>query len=103
MSCFVDGLLVSLSCFGKSLKDDLPCGPELGVLVEVVVLDVVELAVFKTVESLRGAFFFSTSWVLENVKGAGGGAGREIMDSNTSLPSILTPRQFDVKKISKQN
>ena len=28
-------------------------------------------------------------------KGAGGGgAGREMMDSNTSLPSILTPKHF---------
>ena len=35
-------------------------------------LDVVELAAVKTMETLRGAFFFSTSWVLENVKGDGG-------------------------------
>ena len=29
--------------------------------------------------------------MLENVKGAGGGgAGRKVMDSNTSLPSMLT-------------
>ena len=43
---------------------------------------------FKTVEALRGAFFFSTSVEL-NTKGAGGGgAGREMIDSNTSLPSI---------------
>ena len=94
--CGSDGLVVGLSCFGKSLDEDLPCGPKLGVLVEVVVLDVMEMAAFKTVEALRGALFFSTGWVLENVKGAGGGgAGREIMDSNTSLPSVLTHRHFD--------
>ena len=94
--CFADGLVVGFSCFWKSLEDDLPCGPKLGVLEEVFVLDVVELATFKTVEALMGAFFFSTSWVLENVEGTGGGgAGPEIMDSNTSFPSVLTPRHFD--------
>ena len=51
-------------------------------------------ALFKTVEALSGAFFFSTSVELKT-KGAGRrGAAREIIDSNTSLPSILTPRQF---------
>ena len=51
-------------------------------------------SLFKTVEALSGAFFFSTSVELKT-KGAGGrGAGREIIDSNTSLPSILTPRHF---------
>ena len=86
MPCFADGLVVGLSCFGKSLEEDLPCGPKLEVLVEVVVLDVVELAAFKIVEALRGTFFFSTSWGLKNLKRAGTvGAGRKIMDSNTSL------------------
>ena len=60
-SCFVGGLVVSLSCFSKSLEEDLPCGPKLRVLVEVVVLDVVELAAFKTVKALMEAFFLSTS------------------------------------------
>ena len=51
-------------------------------------------ALFKTVEVFSGAFFFSTSVELKT-KGAGeGGADREIIDSNTSLPSILIPRQF---------
>ena len=61
-------------------------------------MDLVELdevgVTFKTVEALKGAFFFSTSVEL-NTKGAGGGgAGREMIDSNTSLPSILTPKHF---------
>ena len=51
-------------------------------------------ALFKTAEAFSGAFFFSTSLELKT-KGAGrGGAGREIIDPNTSLPSILTPRHF---------
>ena len=51
-------------------------------------------ALFETVEAFSGAFFFSTSMELKT-KGAGGGvADREIIYSNTSLPSILTPRQF---------
>ena len=49
----------------------------------------------KTVEALsRGAFFFSTSVELKTKGAGGGGAGREIMASNTSLPWILTPRHF---------
>ena len=59
-------------------------------------MDLVELdgvgVTFKTVEALRGAFFFSTSMEL-NTKSVGG-AGREMIDSNTSLPSILTPKRF---------
>ena len=51
------------------------------------------VTLLKTVETLREAFF-STSVEL-NTKGAGGGgAGREMMDSNTPLPSILTPKHF---------
>ena len=64
-------------------------------------MDLVELddevdgvTLFKTIEALRGASFFSTSVEL-NTKGAGGGtAGREMLDSNTSLPSILTTKHF---------
>ena len=61
-------------------------------------MDLVELdgahVTFKTVEALRGAFFLSTSVEL-NTKGAGGGGtGREMIDSNTCLPSILTPKHF---------
>ena len=48
-------------------------------------------ALFKTIEAFRGTFFFSTSVELK-IKGAGGrGAGHEMIDSNTSLPLILTP------------
>ena len=65
-------------------------------------MDLVELdevgcdgvTLFKIVETFRGAFFFSTCVEL-NTKGAGGeGTGPEIVDSNTSLPSILTPEHF---------
>ena len=49
---------------------------------------------FETVEAFRGAFFFSSSMELKR-KGAGeGGVGREMMDSNTSLISIVTPKHF---------
>ena len=69
------------------------CEPKLGVLVDLVELDGVGVT-FKTVEALRGAFFFSTSMELNTKGSGGGGAGREIIDSNTSLPSILTPKHF---------
>ena len=48
----------------------------------------------KTVEALRGPFFFSTSVKLKTKGAGGGGAGREMLDSNASLPSILTPEHF---------
>ena len=51
-------------------------------------------ALFKTAEAFSGAFFFSTSVELKTKGAGGGGAGREIIDSNTSLPSILNPRHF---------
>ena len=80
---------------GDSFEEDLRWGPKLGVFVVLVELDGADDEAFKTVEALRrGAFFFSTSVEL-NTKGAGGGgAGRKIMDSNTCLPSILTPKHF---------
>ena len=49
---------------------------------------------FKTIEALRGAFFFSTSVELKTKSTGGGGAGHEVIDSNTSLRSILTPKHF---------
>ena len=52
------------------------------------------VALLKTAEAFRGTFFFSTSVVLKTKGAEGGGAGREIIDSNTSLPSIFTPRHF---------
>ena len=82
-----------------SLEEDLRWGPRLGALEDLVEFDdgvtSCGVVLFKTVETLsRGAFFFSTSMELKT-KGAGRGeAGREIMDSNTSLPWILTPRHF---------
>ena len=80
-------------CGGDSFEEDLQCEPKLGVLVDLVELDGVGM-IFKTIEALKGAFFFSTSMEL-NIKGAGGGgAGHEMTDSNTSLPSILTPKHF---------
>ena len=44
LSCFADGLVVGLSRFGETLEEDLHCSPILGVLVEVVVLEMMELA-----------------------------------------------------------
>ena len=99
----MDGLfgddLVDVLCGGDSLEEDLRWGPRLEALADLVeFVDGVTncgVTLFKTIEALSsGAFFFSTSMEL-NTKGAGGvGAGREIMDSNTSLPWILTPRHF---------
>ena len=52
-------------------------------------------ALFKIAEALaRGAFFFSTSAELKTKGAGGGGSGREIMDSNKSLPWIFTSRHF---------
>ena len=94
---FGDGLADVLCCGGDSLEEDLRWG--LGALVDLVeFVDGVTscgVALFKTVEALsRGAFFFSTSVELKTSGAGGGGAGREIMDSNTSLPWIFTPRHF---------
>ena len=74
-------------------------GPRLGVFVDLVDCDNDDdandgTALFKAVEAFRGAFFFSTSMALKTRDPGGGGPGREIIDSNTSLPSILTPRHF---------
>ena len=93
---FGDGLADVLCCGGDSLEEDLRWGPRLGALVEFVDGETsCGVTLFKTVEALsRGAFFFSTSVELKTKGAGGGGAGREIMDSNTSLPWILTPRHF---------
>ena len=91
--CLVVTVLFCRGCGGDSFEEDLRCGPKLGVLVDLVELDGVGVT-FKTVEALRGAFFFSTSVEL-NTKGAGGGgAGLGMIDSNTSMASILTPKHF---------
>ena len=94
---FGDGLVDVLCCGGDSLEEDLCWGPRLGALVDLVEFeDGVtngDVALFKIVEALSGgAFFFSTSVELKTKGAGGGGAGREMMDSNTSLPAVLTPK-----------
>ena len=96
---FGDGLVDVLCCGGDSLEEDLRWGPRLGALVDLVEFEdgVTNggVALFKIVEALSGgAFFFSTSVELKTKGAGGGGAGREMMDSNTSLPAILTPKHF---------
>ena len=72
--------------------------PGLGVFVDLVEFADDETnddkALFKTVEAFNGVFFFSTSVEVKTKGAGGGGAGCEIIDSNTSLPSILTSRHF---------
>ena len=100
MGLFGDGLVddVLFCCCGDSLEEDLRWGPKLGAFVVLVVFEDVTdggTALFKTAEAFsRGAFFFSTSMELKTKGTGGGGAGHEIIDSNTSLPAILTPRHF---------
>ena len=96
---FGDGLVDVLCCGGDSLEEDLRWGPRLGALVVLVEFEdgVTNgcVALFKIVEALSGGtFFFSTSMELKTEGAGGGGAGREMMDSNTSLPAILTPKHF---------
>ena len=88
-----------LFCCGDSLEEDLCWQPRLGAFMDLVEFDdgvtSCGAALFKTVEALsRRAFLFSTSPELKTKGAGGGGAGREIMDSNTSLPWIFTPRHF---------
>ena len=93
-----DGLNVVLFCWGDSFEEDLRWEPRLRVFVDLVECDDDEVndgaALFKTVEAFRGVFFFSTSMELKTKGAGGGGADREMMDSNTSLSSILTPKHF---------
>ena len=49
-------------------------------------------ALFKTVEVFRGTFFLSTRVEVKTKNAGGRRADGEIIDSNTSLPSIFTPR-----------
>ena len=61
---------------------------------DLVNLDEVDVADVTLLQAVEALSLFSTNVEL-NTKGAGGGgAGHEIMDSNTSLPSILTPEHF---------
>ena len=84
-----------LFCCGDSLEEDLHWELRLRGLVDLVEFEDGATdsgaALFKIVEAFsRGAFFFSTSVELKTKGARGGGAGREMMDSNTSLPAILT-------------
>ena len=97
---FGEGLVDEvLFCCGDSLEEDLRWERRLGGLVDLVefedgVTDG-DAALFEIVEAFsRGAFFFSTGVELKTKGAGGGGAGREMMDSNTSLPAILTPKHF---------
>ena len=95
---FGEGLVDEvLFCCGDSLEEDVRWEPRLGASVDLVEFEdgVTNdgTALFKTVEAFRGAFF-STSVELKTKVAGGGGAGRKMMDSNTSLPSILTPKHF---------
>ena len=94
---FGEGLV--LFCCGDSLEEDFCWEPRLGTFVDLVEFDdgvtSCGATLFKTVEALsRGAFFFSTSVELKTNGAGGGGAGHEIMDSNTSLLWIFTPTHF---------
>ena len=83
-----DCLVVTVSfchgCGSDSFEEGLQCGPKLGVLVDLVELDEVGVT-FKTVEALRGAFFFSTGVEFDTKCAGGGGAGREMINTNASL------------------
>ena len=103
MLCVGDGrgdrLIVEvLFCRGDSFEEDLRWEPKLGAFVDLLELDDVVngvgVTLFKTGEALRGAFFSSTSMELKTKGAGGGGAGRGMIDSNTSLPSMLTPKHF---------
>ena len=97
-SLFGDGLVDEvLFCCGDSLEEDLHWEPRLGFLVDLVEFDDVAnggAALLKTAEAFRGTFFFSTSVELKTKGTGGGGGGHEMIDSNTSLPSVLTPKHF---------
>ena len=96
---FGDGLEDEvLFCCSDRFEEGLRWEPRLGVFVDLVEFEDDETndgaALFKTLEAFGGTFFFSTCVQLKT-KGAGGGeAGREMIDSNTFLPSIFTPRHF---------
>ena len=93
---FGDGVVNDvLFCGGDSFEEDLRWGRRLGVFVDLVMFDDEAndgVALLKIVEALRGTFFFSTTVELKT-KGAGG-AGCEMIDSNTCSPSIFTPKHF---------
>ena len=85
-------------CCDDNFEEDLRWEPKLGIFVDLVELDDIAngvgVTLLKTLEALRGAFFFATSVELKTKGAGGGGAGREMIDSNTHLPSTLTPKHF---------
>ena len=91
-------VVVVLFCSGDSFEEDLRWESKLGAFVDLVelngVADGVGVTLFETVEALRRAFFFSTSVELKTKGAEGGGTGRGMIDSNTCLPSMLTPKHF---------
>ena len=100
---FGDGLVSDvLFCGGDSFEEDLRWGPRLVVFVDLVMFDDEAndggtndgVTFLKIVEALRGTFFFSTSVELKTKGARGGGADREMIDSNTCLLSIFTPKHF---------
>ena len=96
-----DGMVdVVLFCCGDSFEDNFRWEPELGSFVDLMELDDetngVGVTLLKTVEALRGTFFFSTSVELKTKSAGGGEAGHEIINSNTSLPSLLTPKHLSL-------
>ena len=95
---FGDGLVDEvLFCCGDCFEEDLRWEPGLRVFVDLVELyDVANggAALFKAVEAWSGTFFSSTGVGLRARGAGGGGTGCGVIDSNTSLPSILTPKHF---------
>ena len=95
---FGDGLVDDvLFCGGDSFEEYLRWGPRLVVFVDLVMFDDEAndaVALLKIVEALKGTFFFSTSVELKTKGVGGGGAGCEMIDSNTCLHSLLTPKHF---------
>ena len=95
---FGDGLVDEVLFYcGDSFEEDLHWEPRLGFFVNLVEFDDGTnggAVLFKTMEAFRSTFFFSISVELKTKSAGSGGAGREVIDSNTSLPSIFTPRHF---------
>ena len=83
-----DGLIdVVLFCCSDSFEEQLHWEPKVLSFVDLVESDDeangVGATLFKTVEALRGTFVFSTSVELKTKGTRGGGADREMVDSNT--------------------
>ena len=81
-----------LFCCGDSFEEDLRWEPKVDFFVDLVEFgdeaNDVGVTSFKTVEALRGTFFFSTSVELKTKGAGGGGAGREIRLKHVSAFKI---------------